>query len=142
MMSDSCQEKQTAIKALFSDCINEEAKYEKIIEIGKAQKPLDPRYKTSDNLVPGCQSHVYLHAFLQNGHVIFEAESDALISAGLAALLLKAFSGETPETILKHPPHFIEELGIAAILTPNRANGLFSIYLRMKQIALKFLMQA
>ena len=71
----------------------------------------------------------------------FEAEADALISAGLAALLTQVYSGETPETILKCPPTYLDEIGISASLTPNRANGLYSIHLRMKQEALKLLMK-
>ena len=140
-MYHSCQQKQEAIKALFIDCKDEEAKYEKIIELGKSQKHLDPSKRISENLVQGCQSQVFLHAFMQDGTVIFEVDSDALISAGLATLLVRAYSGETPEAILKCPPTFIEELGISSILTPNRANGLYSIHLRMKQIALAFLMK-
>ena len=71
----------------------------------------------------------------------FEAEADALISAGLAALLIRAYNGETPEVVLKCPPSFIEELGINASLTPSRSNGLYSLHLQMKQEALRLLME-
>ncbi|MCB1137021.1 MAG: SufE family protein, partial [Chlamydiia bacterium] len=87
-------------------------------------------------------SRMYLTSRLENGRVLFEAQSDSLISSGLAVLMLKVYSGETPETILKCEPRYLEELGINASLTMNRANGLASLHLRMKQDALKFLMQA
>lgn len=138
-MYTSCLEKQNQIKALFSDCHNPEEKYQKIMELGRQQPPLDPQHKIADNIVKGCQSTMYLHSCQHGDHLIFTAESDALISSGLAALLIKVYSGETPETILKCPPNFLEDLGVGVSLTPSRANGLYSIHLRMKQDALKFL---
>jgi cysteine desulfuration protein SufE len=140
-MYESCLEKQAQIKALFSACADENEKYQKIIELGRAQVPLDPFFKTPENYVHGCQSTMYLHSFLKDGKVIFEGETDALISSGLAQILIRVYSEETPETILKCPPTYLEDLGISASLTPNRANGLYSIHLRMKQDALKLLMQ-
>lgn len=140
-MFESCLEKQNKIKDLFSECPTEEAKYEKIIELGQKQVPLSPAYKIPENLVKGCQSQVYLHASWKDETIIFESEADALISAGLAALLTQVYSGETPETILKCPPNYLEELGISSSLTPNRANGLYSMHLRMKQDALKMLVE-
>jgi cysteine desulfuration protein SufE len=139
-MFPTCQEKQKAIVSLFSDCATEEAKYLKIIEIGRASPPLDSKYKVPDNVVKGCQSKLYLRSYLTNGAVFFHAASDALISSGLAALLIRAYNGEAPETIIKCPPDFLKELDINANLTPNRANGLYSLHLRMKQDALKFLL--
>ena len=136
-----CQQKQDKIKALFAACSTDDAKYQKIIELGKSQKGLDAQHKISENIVSGCQSVMYLHSSKEEGKVYFSAASDALISAGLAALLTQVYSGELPEVILKHPPTYIEELGISASLTPNRANGLYSVHLRMKQDALKLLMQ-
>jgi len=83
---------------------------------------------------------MYLSAKLENGQIIFEADSDALISRGLAVILLLVYSGETAEAILKCPPTFLDELGIAGSLTPGRANGLFSLHLKMKQEALRLLL--
>jgi cysteine desulfuration protein SufE len=140
-MFESCLEKQKQIKNLFIQCSSEEQKYQMIIELGRKQSSLSAAAKIPENIVKGCQSTVYLDATLVDGKVIFAAESDALISAGLAAVLLMVYSGETPETILKCPPNYLEELGISASLTPNRANGLYSIHLRMKQDAIKFYMQ-
>lgn len=138
-MFDSCLKKQEAVRLLFADCPNDEAKYERIIALGRKLPKLNPAFKIPPNLVKGCQSQMYLHTAEGNGHVIFEAESDALISAGLAALLIMVYSDETAETILKCPPAFLEDIGISSSLTPSRANGLYSMHLRMKQEALKLL---
>lgn len=140
-MSDSVLAKQQKIKELFLNCPSQEAKYEKIIELGRHQTPLAITYKTPENLVKGCQSQMYLHSFWSDDKIIFEAESDALISAGLAALLTQVYSEETPEAILKCPPTYLDEIGISASLTPNRASGLYSLHLRMKQEALKMLVE-
>lgn len=140
-MYESCLKKQNQIKELFSQCPTEELKYQKIIELGRQQPPLPDRDKVPQNLVKGCQSTMYLRSRLEGNVVKFDADSDALISAGLAAILIKVYSDETPETILKCPPNYLEDLGLSASLTPNRANGLYSVHLRMKQDALKFYMQ-
>jgi cysteine desulfuration protein SufE len=140
-MFDSCLKKQAEMKALFQRCDTIEDRYQKIIDLGRTQAHLNPLFKNEANLVHGCQSRMYLHSWLEAGLVYFEAESDAIISSGLGMLLIRVYSRETPETILKCPPTFIDELGIPASLTPGRANGLASIYLRMKQEALQFYMQ-
>lgn len=139
-MHESCLLKQSEIKHIFESCSNEEAKYAKIIELGRSLPKPEQDIKKSEHLVKGCQSIMYLHSFMKERQVFFEIDSDALISAGLAALLTKVYSGEFPETILKCPPSFLEELGITASLTPNRANGLYSVHLRMKQEALKHIL--
>jgi cysteine desulfuration protein SufE len=140
-MFENCLEKQRKIKEIFLACPSQEAKYEKIIEMGRQQVPLSPIYKTEENFVRGCQSQMYLHSYWSGDKIIFETESDALISAGLAALLTQVYSGETPEAILKCPPAYLEELGISTSLTPNRASGLYSVHLRMKQEALRLLVE-
>lgn len=126
---------------LFADCSTEDQKYQKLMELGKEQAHLSPADKTPENQVKGCQSTMYLTSRLDDGKVIFAGESDALISAGLGMIMIKVYSGEPPEAVLKCPPTFLEELGIGANLTPSRANGLYSIHLRMKQDALKLYMQ-
>lgn len=140
-MFESCLAKQQKIKEIFLACSSEEAKYQKIIEMGRHQPPLAASYKIPENLVKGCQSQMYLHSYWSEDKIIFESESDALISAGLAALLIQVYSGETPEAILKCPPNYLNEIGINASLTPNRASGLYSLHLRMKQEALKMLVE-
>ncbi|MBN9378300.1 MAG: SufE [Chlamydiales bacterium 38-26] len=138
-MSTTFNDKQKEIVNLFKACSSEDDKYKKIIEFGKKLPLLEEQYKVPENIVKGCQSIMYLRSFFQNDLVYFQASSEALISAGLAALLIYVYSGETPETILTTPPHFLDELGINANLTPSRANGLYSVHLRMKQEALKIL---
>jgi len=142
MSFESCQQKQEDVKKLFSGCLTVEAKYEKIIEIGKTQCHLNSSHKTEENLVRGCQSRMYLVSYFVNDKVYFEAETDAIISAGLGILLIRVYSGESCEAILKCPPTYLEELNIPQTLTPGRANGLASIYLRMKQDALRHYMQS
>jgi len=138
-MFNSCLEKQNYIKSIFSSCAAEEDKYKKIIQFGKNLPKLDPEFKTADRIVKGCQSVMYLDSSLKDGQVFFLAESDALISAGLAALLIYVYNGESPEVVLKCPPDYLADLGISASLTPSRANGLYSVHLRMKQDAIRLL---
>lgn len=140
-MFESCMAKQADIKSIFEKLPSQEERYERIIQFGKELPRLDPSYKTKERLVSGCQSETYLMAQLKDNQVHFEIASDALISAGLAALLVYVYNGESPETVLKCPPKFLEELGLSANLTPSRANGLYSIHLRMKQEALKLLLK-
>lgn len=132
----SCLKKQREIETLFSSCSNAEDRYQLIIEMGKKLPPFDLLQKQQQNLVKGCQSTTYLTAEIKEGKIYFSITSDALISAGLAALLLYVYNEESPETILKCPPTYLENIGIATSLTPNRAQGLYSIHLRMKQEAL------
>ncbi len=136
----SCEKKQQKLLDLFSSCSTPDARYQKIIELGRALPPYPPELMTPERIVSGCQSIVYLASTLHEGRVQFQVRSEALISAGLAALLLAVYNDETPEIILKCPPAFLDKLGIPASLTPGRSNGLSSMYLRMKQEALKYLL--
>lgn len=140
-MDFSFFQKRTHLVEIFTACESQEAKYQKIIELGRAQPPIDSQYKIPENIVRGCQSTVYLCSYTNNKKIFFQAESDALISSGLAALLLFVYSGESAEVILKHPPSYLEEMGITQNLTPSRANGMYSIHLRMKQKALQHLVE-
>jgi len=133
-------EKQNQLLKFFADA-SAEVRYEKLIELGKQLPRLSAEQKVASNLVQGCQSIMYLHSYIDNGSLFFAADSDALISYGLAALLIKVYSGETAEVILTCPPDYIETIGISGSLTPSQANGLYSIHLRMKQEALKFLVK-
>ncbi len=138
-MSETFQKKSDELKNKFLTLGSTEARYSALIEMGKALPPYPKECKTADRIVSGCQSILHLHASLKEGKIYFEASSDALISAGLAALLLTVYNGETPETLLTSPPHFLAELGIMGQLSPNRSNGLAHIHLRMKQLAIHFL---
>lgn len=138
-MFDTCLGKQDKIKKKFADCKTLDESYDKIISLGREQISLTDDQKETATDVPGCQSKMLLFAIFEEGRVIFQTESDALISAGLGVLLTEVYSGETPESILKCPPTYLEELGVTNALSPNRANGLASLHLTMKQVALKFL---
>lgn len=138
-MYTSCQEKQEKLKAQFAACPNREAIYEKIMEWGRLQPSLSSEEKVEENLVQGCQSRLYLVASFDGYSMHFKAESDALISSGLAQLLVTVYEGESPEAILFCPPLFLEELNITALLSPSRSNGLHSLYLKMKRLAIGYL---
>ena len=134
-MVDSCKAKQEHVKELFSGAATPEEKYQVLIDLGKNQPHLSAEEKTENALVRGCQSRTYLKTVFEGGLLYLYAESDALISAGLAQLITMVYSGERPETILATPAVYIEELGIRASLSPGRANGLANILLRVRQEA-------
>lgn len=136
---ESCLKKQTELEQSFKDCLTAEQKYQKIIAMGRQLPAYPEGDKIPDKIVAGCQSTMYLSAELKDGRMQFLAHSEALISAGLAALLIKVYEEEPPEVILKCPPRFLETIGIQNSISPSRANGLFSLFLKMKQEALKFI---
>lgn len=137
MNFETCLIKQRALKEMFEHCQTAEATYTKIIELGQRLPQLEISYHLPENLVEGCQSIMYLSAKAENGKMTFQIYSEALISRGLAALLLFIYQEESPETLLKCPPDVISELGLGQTLTPGRSNGLFNLYLKMKQQAVK-----
>ena len=139
-MKGTFQTKSGQIKDKFLLLSSMDARYSALIELGKSLDVYTPNLKTPEHIVQGCQSTLYLSATMKEGKLFFQASSDALISAGLAALLLYVYNGETPETILSEPPNFLSEIGIANYLSLNRSNGLAHIHLRMKQLAINFLM--
>ncbi len=139
MTFESCLQKQAAIKSIFAACLTPEARYQKIIELGRQLPAFNPDARLPANLVPGCQSVMYLEATLQNNLLFLNADSEALISKGLAALLIYVYSGETPDTVANCPPAFIQEIGLHNALSPTRSNGLASLYHKMRQEALKHL---
>ncbi|HET6528869.1 MAG TPA: SufE family protein, partial [Balneolaceae bacterium] len=99
-------------------------RYKHIIKQGRNLGPLDDKYKVEENLVRGCQSQVWLHTKLEDGKIIFEADSDAAITKGLVALMVRLYSGQEPETIIATPPEFIKKIGMQQHLSPTRSNGL------------------
>lgn len=107
--------------AFFDDWVQ---RYEHIIDMGKALDGLPEGLKDDTHLVPGCQSRVWLHARLSDGLVHFAADSDAVIVRGLIALLLRVYSGRTPDEIAATPAGFFEVLELGSHLTGSRANGL------------------
>jgi len=111
-------------------------KYQYLIDLGKSLPPLDEKYKTDDRLIKGCQSRVWLHSELQDGKVIFHADSDAIITKGLVALMVRVLSGQTPEAIVEAKLDFVDAIGLKQHLSPTRANGLVSMIKQMKLDAL------
>jgi cysteine desulfuration protein SufE len=135
-----CLERQAALEEKFAKIPDSKGRYDFIIELGRELKKASRQEIASpDNLVYGCQSEVYLTSRIEDGKIFFEIYSEALISAGLAALLLSIYQGETPETLLTCPPDCLERMGIHASLSPGRSNGLASMHLKMKQEALRHL---
>lgn len=121
-------EKQRNIKEIFYS-LSPEEKYEKIIEMGRALPPLPNSARVPENLVQGCQSVMYLETTFKDGLVFFKADSEALISKGLAALLIEVYSGQRPEALIQEPPVFLKDIGLN--LSPARSNGLASLYKKM-----------
>ncbi|MCH9610335.1 MAG: Cysteine desulfuration protein SufE [Chlamydiales bacterium] len=117
--------------------LNKEELYQEIMKL--ELEPFDPSWKYEENLVTGCQSVMYLKSVIQEGKIYFYATSDALISRGLAALMISIYNGKEPEAVLKEPPTLVEELNITSLLSPSRANGLAALHLKMKQQALSHL---
>ena len=115
--------------AFFDDWMD---KYEHIIELGKELPQIDEKYKTDENLIKGCQSRVWLHAENKDGKIYYSADSDAIIAKGIISLLLKVFSGHTPEEILAANTDFINEIGLQEHLSPTRSNGLVSMIKQIK----------
>ena len=113
-------------------------KYQLLIDLGNEQQPLDDEYKTDNNLIEGCQSRVWLHAEYVDGKVCYKAESDALIVKGIVSLLIKVYSGHTPQEILDNEPYFVETIGLREHLLPTRSNGLVAMIKQMKIYALAF----
>lgn len=122
----------------FSDFDDWMDKYQLLIDLGNEQEPLDEKYKTEQNLIDGCQSRVWLQADMEDGNVIFQAESDALIVKGIIALLIKVVSGHTPDEILNSDLYFIEKIGLKEHLSPTRSNGLLAMVKQMRMYALAF----
>lgn len=113
-------------------------RYQLLIDLGSELPPLDEQYKTDNNLIEGCQSRVWLQADFIDGKVFFRAESDALIVKGIVALLIKVYSGHTPDEILSSDLYFVEAIGLKEHLSPTRSNGLLSMIKQMRLYALAF----
>ncbi len=131
-------EAQDEVIAEFSDFDDWMDRYQLLIDLGNEQAPLDEKYKTDQNLIEGCQSRVWLQADEVDGKLVFQAESDALIVKGIIALLIKVFSGHTPDEILEADLYFIDKIGLREHLSPTRSNGLLAMVKQMRMYALAF----
>ena len=121
--------------SMFDDWME---KYEYMIELGKTLPLLDESNKTDNKLINGCQSKVWLHSEIVNGKIVFTAESDAIITKGIIAILIRVYSNQTPDDIVKANSSFIDKIGLKDHLSPTRANGLVSMIKQMKLYAIAY----
>ncbi len=134
----SIQEKQNRIIREFSVLEDWQERYKYIIKLGQKLPPLEDEHKVDDNLVRGCQSQVWLIAELKDHQVIYRADSDAAITKGLVALMVRYYSGEEPDEIISTNPEFIKKIGMQEHLSPTRSNGLASMVKQMKIYAMAY----
>lgn len=134
------KEIQDEIAGEFSmfDEENWDERYQYLIDLGKSLPLIDEKYKTESNLIKGCQSRVWLHAEENGARINFTADSDAILTKGLIAILIRAFSGQKAADILEADTKFIDEIGLKEHLSPTRANGLVSMIKQIKMYALAF----
>ena len=137
-MMETIKEIQDEIIAEFCDFDDWLDRYQLLIDLGSEQEPLPVECKTDNNLIEGCQSRVWLQADYIDGKVHFCAESDAMIVKGIVSLLIKVYSGRTPDEILDNEPYFVEAIGLKEHLSPTRSNGLVAMIKQMKLYALAF----
>lgn len=121
--------------SMFDDWME---KYEYLIELGKSLPLIDAEKKTDDNIIKGCQSKVWLDAKYNAGKINYFAESDAILTKGIIALLIRVFNDQTPQEILDTNTDFIDEIGLKEHLSPTRANGLVSMVKQIKLYALAY----
>ena len=113
-------------------------KYEYIIEVGKSLPMINEKHKTDNNLIKGCQSRVWLHAEHKNGKIIYSADSDAIITKGIVAILIRVLSNQAAEEIAKADLTFVDKIGFKKQLSQTRANGLVSMIKEIKLYALAY----
>ncbi|WP_072762716.1 SufE family protein [Arenibacter nanhaiticus] len=121
--------------SMFEDWMQ---RYEYMIELGKSLPMIEPQYKTDDNIIKGCQSKVWVHAELEGDKLVFTADSDAIITKGIIAILVRAFSNHTPMEIIEADTDFIDEIGLKEHLSATRANGLVSMIKQLKLYAVAY----
>ena len=132
---NTAQEEIVEEFSLFDDWMQ---RYEYMIELGKSLPLIDPEYKTEDNIIKGCQSKVWIHANLEEDKLVFTADSDAIITKGIIAILIRVFSNQHPDAILGADTSFIDKIGLKEHLSPTRANGLVSMIKQLKMYAIAF----
>ena len=121
--------------SMFEDWMQ---RYEYMIELGKSLPLINEQYKTDDNIIKGCQSKVWVHADLEEDKLIFTADSDAIITKGIIAILIRVFSHQKPADIIEANTNFIDEIGLKEHLSPTRANGLVSMIKQLKLYAVAY----
>ncbi len=133
------------IKEIQNDIIDEfsmfedwEERYQYMIDLGKTLPLIDEQFKTENNIIKGCQSKVWVHAEMQDDKVVFTADSDAIITKGIIAILIRVFSDQSPKDIIEADTTFIDEIGLKEHLSPTRANGLVSMIKQLKMYAIAY----
>ncbi len=121
--------------SIFEDWMQ---RYQYMIDLGKSLPLIEEKYKTDDKLIRGCQSRVWVHPEMKDGKLYFTADSDAIITKGIIAILIRVFSGQTPKAIMESDTDFIDEIGLKEHLSPTRANGLVSMIEKIKIYAINF----
>jgi len=135
MTIDNLQENLIEDFSFFDDWTQ---KYEYMIELSKTLDKMDESLKNDENLIKGCQSKVWLNADFKDGKINFIADSEAIITKGIIAILLMVFNNKTPDEIIKSDVSFIEKIGLKEHLSPNRANGLYSMIKQIKFYAIAY----
>jgi cysteine desulfuration protein SufE len=135
MTINEIQDKIIEDFSLFDDWMD---KYNLLIDLGKELPAIDPKFKVKDFLIEGCQSKVWLHPDYDGRKITFTADSDAIITRGIVALLIKVLSNRSPEEIISADLYFIEKIGLRQNLSPTRSNGLLSMVRQMKLYAMAF----
>lgn len=132
---ETAQEEIVAEFSMFEDWMQ---RYEYMIELGKSLPLINPKFKTDDYIIKGCQSKVWVHAELEDNQLVFTADSDAIITKGIIAILIRVFSHQHPDAILNADTSFIDKIGLKEHLSPTRANGLVSMIKQLKMYAIAF----
>ncbi|CAM3323109.1 SufE family protein [Aequorivita lipolytica] len=135
MTIEAIQEELIDEFSMFEDWMQ---RYEYMIDLGKSLPLIDENLKNDDKLIKGCQSKVWLNSELKEDKIIFTADSDAIITKGIIAVLVRVFSDQKPQAILDANTDFIDEIGLKEHLSPTRANGLVSMIKQMKMYALAY----
>lgn len=121
--------------SMFDDWVQ---RYEYMIELGKSLPLIDDQYKTEDHIIKGCQSKVWVHSELKDEMIVFTADSDAIITKGIIAILIRVFSNQSPKDIIEADVGFIDKIGLKEHLSPTRANGLVSMIKQIKMYAIAY----
>lgn len=132
---EEIQEEIVAEFEMFDDWMQ---RYEHMIELGKSLPLIEEKYKIQDNLIKGCQSKVWVHAQMSDEKLVFTADSDAIITKGIIAILIRVFSNQHPKDIIEADTGFIDEIGLKEHLSPTRANGLVSMIKQLKMYAVAY----
>lgn len=135
MSIDQVQDQIIEEFSAFDDWMD---RYQQLIDLGSELPPMDEQYRTEQHLIQGCQSRVWVNAHFAEGKITFEADSDAIITKGIVALLIRVFNNRTPKEIMDVNLYFIDRIGLKENLSPTRSNGLLAMIKQMKLYAIAY----